>query len=449
MNIISNSQAGQDIFVLNVLKGKRNGVYVEIGSNCPVSVNNNTYVLESNYGWTGLMIEYDQSFENLYKAHRPCSHYIINDARYVNYREFLDSNQYPLNIDYLQIDLDVNNRSTLDTLILLDNTVFDKYKFAIVTFEHDIYTGNWFDTRKRSREIFMNRGYVLVFPDIKVFYGGQYVPFEDWYVHPELVDMTYIEEIKSDSSMTCDDIKMKLYQITSKNIMNQSSSILSLNSTNNKKRYNIILPLARFGYLDELVGMLSAQVDNDNIVVHIIIDDNVEINVEIDVQDKVNKYPWINVYKCPNSGTAFWFRCNNAMNWFLDTYLAKEDEMYLFLNDDDFYEPDFFKKIAKHDAEIIICAMERGHFIPHTNDPNKAHTTHKLIAAPENMKVGHVGVEQIIISGKILKEYRFPLHNCGDGMMIAKVVAQNSNLVIYVNEARVWFNYLEPGRWIK
>ena len=57
-------------------------------------------------------------------------------------------------MDYLQIDLDVNNKSTLDTLMLLDQTVFDKYKFSTVTFENDIYTGDYFNTRELSREIF-------------------------------------------------------------------------------------------------------------------------------------------------------------------------------------------------------------------------------------------------------------------------------------------------------
>lgn len=85
MDIISNSQAGQDIFVLYVLKQKRNGIYVEIGSNCPISVNN-TYILEKNYGWKGLMVEYNGCFEEAYKINRPCSDYIIDDARKIKYR---------------------------------------------------------------------------------------------------------------------------------------------------------------------------------------------------------------------------------------------------------------------------------------------------------------------------------------------------------------------------
>jgi len=113
-------------------------------------------------------------------------------------------------MDYLQIDLDVDNKSTLDTLLLLNSTVFDKYKFATVTFEHDIYTGNFFNTQEISRQIFKDRGYILVFPNVSVFWLGDYKPFEDWYVHPDLVDMDYINNIKSNESLTCDQIKLLL-----------------------------------------------------------------------------------------------------------------------------------------------------------------------------------------------------------------------------------------------
>ncbi len=56
----------------------------------------------------------------------------------------------PKNIDYLQIDLEVCNRSTLTTLELLDNTIFNEYKFATVTFEHYIYASDRFNTRLAS-----------------------------------------------------------------------------------------------------------------------------------------------------------------------------------------------------------------------------------------------------------------------------------------------------------
>ena len=202
----SYGKAGQDIFVKSIMQNKRDGYFVEIGSNHPIQ-HNNTYMLEEQFNWKGLMVEYNTSFEPLYKQYRPNSIYQMCDARLVNYRQILDDNNFPVNIDYLQIDLDVNNRSTLETFLLLNNTVFDKYKFATITFEHDIYTGDYFDTRAISRKIFADRGYILVFPDVSVFWEGSYKPFEDWYVHPELVNMQQINSLKSDVSMTNDQIR--------------------------------------------------------------------------------------------------------------------------------------------------------------------------------------------------------------------------------------------------
>jgi hypothetical protein len=198
----SYSQSGQDVFVCKTLKEKHNGYFLEIGSNHPIH-SNNSYLLETKYNWKGIMVEYDQSFAPEYKLHRPRSIHVLDDARNVPYRQLLDDNHFPTNMDYLQVDLDVNNKSTLDTLEKLDSTVFDTYKFATITFEHDIYTGDYFDTRNISRQLFKNRGYVLVFPDVKV-YGDK--PFEDWYVHPDLVDMEYIQRIKTDVSQRFEDI---------------------------------------------------------------------------------------------------------------------------------------------------------------------------------------------------------------------------------------------------
>lgn len=193
----TNGQAKQDFFVLSVLKEKKNGYFVEIGSNDPKFINN-TYILEKEYGWKGLMVEYDLKWENLYKIHRPNSDHIINDACQIDYLSFFRNSNYPLNMDYLQIDLEVNNRSTLNVLEIFDKTIFDTYKFATITFEHDIYTGNHFNTREISRNIFEKWGYIRVFSDVSNDIINKY---EDWYVHPDLVDMDYINKIKTDQQL--------------------------------------------------------------------------------------------------------------------------------------------------------------------------------------------------------------------------------------------------------
>jgi len=184
-------QAEQDKFVLNVLKHKKNGYFLEIGSNHPIEINN-SYLLETKYNWKGIMVEYNSKFLSLYKHHRPNSIHIINDATKVNYKNVFEKNNMPLSFDYLQIDLEANNGSTLKTLQKLDNEIFDKYKFATVTFEHDIYHTNFANTRLESRNIFSKRGYICVFEDIN---NRGENPYEDWYVHPDLVDMNYVNNL--------------------------------------------------------------------------------------------------------------------------------------------------------------------------------------------------------------------------------------------------------------
>ncbi len=183
-------QAQQDKFILNVLKEKKNGYFLEIGSNHPINISN-SYLLEKKYDWKGIMIEYDASFLPLYKRHRPNSIHVINDATKVDYKNIFKNNNTPLSLDYLQIDLEANNGSTIRTLQKLDNEIFDTYKFATVTFEHDIYHTNFENTRLASRDIFKKRGYICVFEDI----NNHGAPFEDWYVHPDLVDMNYVTNL--------------------------------------------------------------------------------------------------------------------------------------------------------------------------------------------------------------------------------------------------------------
>ena len=188
-----NGQSQQDKFVIHALQGKRTGYFVEIGSNHPI-VSNNTYLLEDKYDWKGIMVEYEPRFRPLYKEHRPNSIHIINDASKIDYKRVFELNNVPRAIDYLHIDLEEENGSTLRTLQNLDKNIFDTYTFATVTFEHDIYHSNKHNTREISRDIFARRGYIQVFHDIN---NGYDYPYEDWYVHQSLVNNVYIQELKS------------------------------------------------------------------------------------------------------------------------------------------------------------------------------------------------------------------------------------------------------------
>lgn len=205
--------------------------------------------------------------------------------------------------------------------------------------------------------------------------------------------------------------------------------------------FNVITPLARFENIEKLINML----ENKNVQWHVLIDQGSE---HPDIVKLYNK-SWIHLYSCPNDGVVFYERCNKSINWFIETQNFNLQEMYCILNDDDGYENDFFSKvqttIEKIKSPVIITSMERGHNIPESAVGCRAHPPTKLWGYPENVRENAIGVEQIVLKGEILKNYRIPLAVSGDGMFIVKVVRDHG--AAFCTEANVWFNYFEPGRW--
>lgn len=196
MNFKANGQAQQDRFVLEMLNYKKNGIFLEIGTMDPIKINN-TYLLEKDFGWKGFLFEKDAKWLPQYKKHRPNSIPTIGDAVTVDYKSLLQKNNTSSNIDYLQIDLEAANGSSLFVLQNLDKNVMDDYTFSVVTFEHDIYTSNRHNIRKLSREIFERRGYYRVFDDIHNT-EPKYV-YEDWYINPNFVDMDKVKTIQANN----------------------------------------------------------------------------------------------------------------------------------------------------------------------------------------------------------------------------------------------------------
>ena len=196
------SSAYQDKFVCKILKNKQNGTFLEIGSAWPKKYSN-TYILEKKLNWRGVGIEYNPKWRNEWEIVRPNTKLYINDARRVDYGKLLNDNNMPEKIDYLSFDIEAENGSTIDALDQLDKTALNKYKFGIVTFEHDIYRGDFFDTRNRSRKIFKKHGYILTYPDVtnlglekRIFHGFEgNDPYEDWYFHPDIIDINFINKL--------------------------------------------------------------------------------------------------------------------------------------------------------------------------------------------------------------------------------------------------------------
>ena len=98
------SQAMQDMFVLSMHDGKKNGVYVEIGADLPRIINN-SYLLETKYGWSGVSFEYDKDKVDFFNSIRD-NKCVCTDARTFDYKTFFEENNFPKQIDYLQLDID-------------------------------------------------------------------------------------------------------------------------------------------------------------------------------------------------------------------------------------------------------------------------------------------------------------------------------------------------------
>ena len=176
-NIENNwSQSMQDIFVMSMLDGKRNGVYVEIGADQP-RVISNTYLLEKDFDWSGISFELDAdkvAFFNTIRKNK-C---LCEDATLYDYKSIFEERNYPKQIDYLQLDIDPAE----GTLRALKALPLDNYRFSVITYETDVYSSGA-DIQDEQIEILESHGYQLVAKNVKC--EGN--PYEDWWVDPAIV----------------------------------------------------------------------------------------------------------------------------------------------------------------------------------------------------------------------------------------------------------------------
>jgi len=177
------SEAYQDLFALAISNGKKNGSYVEIGSGHP-SYGNNTYLLEKEFGWNGVSLDISEDFV---KAHNEQRNHtcLLKDATATNYDSLFIAQGFDKIIDYLQVDCDPPSISFKALLSI----PFEKYRFRAITFEHDYYADPTGGYREKARKYLQSHGYVLFASDIS---PDDNRPYEDWFVHPELFDISKI-----------------------------------------------------------------------------------------------------------------------------------------------------------------------------------------------------------------------------------------------------------------
>lgn len=177
-------------FVLEVLDFKENGYYVEQGA-FHSSEGSNTNFLEKEYGWQGVSFEIEEDKHDEFVSNRsnPC---ILGDATKFDYRRYFEENNFPEQIDFLQVDIDggyteqggiIGNQ--YESLLGLIAVPLNTYRFSVITFEHD--TNMYFKNRamrEAQREILDAFDYRLVAKS----------PHEDWWVDPYAVPMPKYRE---------------------------------------------------------------------------------------------------------------------------------------------------------------------------------------------------------------------------------------------------------------
>lgn len=178
MNYYSDDK--QDEFTASILKFKRNGYYLDIGSSSSIG-SNNSYFFES-LDWKGICIEKDSKFNDSYKT-RTCI-YINDDALNVNYKQVFAENNFPFIIDYLSIDIDQ------DSTLVLEKIPFDEYRFKVITIEHDSHVyGDLYKVPQRY--LLRTKGYLLLCVEVLNQSGrniGESHGYEDWWVYPDFFE---------------------------------------------------------------------------------------------------------------------------------------------------------------------------------------------------------------------------------------------------------------------
>lgn len=166
------SQTYQDMFVLTMLNGKRNGKYFEIGAADPYYGSNSALLEE--FGWTGTSLEIKEDEVTKFNAVRK------NKATLVDATKF-DYSVLKGHIDYLQVDCEPPST----TFEILKMIPFEQCTFGVITFEHDYYADITRSYRELGRNYLLSKGYVLVASNIA---PNDTSAYEDWYVHPKHVD---------------------------------------------------------------------------------------------------------------------------------------------------------------------------------------------------------------------------------------------------------------------
>jgi FkbM family methyltransferase len=201
----SKSQLAQDIFVLDQLNFMKKGFFVEFGA-CDGLYLSNTYLLEKEYNWNGIVCEPAKIFYKSLKKNRNCfienkcvianNNYNNNKIKFVetnnnelsfvkniaqgknvyikkkiyevetiSINKLLEKYNCPSKFEYLSIDTEG------DEYNIIKNLNFDRYNPRVITIEHNYETSK----RKNIFNLLIKKNYKRIHKDIS--------RWDDWYIY--------------------------------------------------------------------------------------------------------------------------------------------------------------------------------------------------------------------------------------------------------------------------
>ena len=206
IGMAAKSQLGQDILALSVNGLFDKGFFVEFGATNGVNLSN-TYLLEKDFGWGGILCEPARVWHRELKINRSCSidtrcvssrsNSLINfseapDAMYSTISDFLDQDHHvntrakslvyqvetvslrdllvshnaPETVNFLSIDTEGSE------YLILEDFNFTEYKFKLICVEH-----NYSMNREKIFQLLTGNGYKRVLTELS--------QWDDWYVDVE------------------------------------------------------------------------------------------------------------------------------------------------------------------------------------------------------------------------------------------------------------------------
>ena len=199
----SKSQLGQDLLALIASGAKKPGFFIEFGSADGVALSN-SYLLEKEFGWSGILCEPSRSWHADLKRNRSCivdtrcvfsrtgeqisfsenyigelsgitefsggDHHGILDRTTTSYQvetisllDLLKNHNAPKHIEFLSVDTE---GSEFEILNAID---FSQHTFGAICVEH-----NYLENRPKVKQLLEANGYRQVYPELS--------EFDDWFV---------------------------------------------------------------------------------------------------------------------------------------------------------------------------------------------------------------------------------------------------------------------------